>query len=54
MSLALWCILAAALMPVVTAGVAKAGTRFDNDNPRASSESLPGRHRRAHWAHMNC
>ena len=41
-------------MPVIAAGNLKAGTRFDNDAPRSSSEGLPGHHLRAHWAHLNC
>ena len=54
MTIALWCLLAAALMPVIAVGISKAGARFDNDAPRSSSEGLPGHHLRAHWAHLNC
>lgn len=54
MTLAFWCVLAAALLPYVFAGIAKVGeTPYDNRAPRRYLESLQGRQLRAHWAQMN-
>jgi uncharacterized MAPEG superfamily protein len=54
MNLAFWCVLAAALLPYVFAGIAKVGeTPYDNRAPRRYLESLQGRQLRAHWAQMN-
>ena len=54
MTLAFWCVLAAALLPYVFAGIAKVGkTPYDNRAPRRYLDSLQGRQQRAHWAQMN-
>ena len=52
MTFAYWMLLAAALLPYVTVGVAKSGG-FDNHAPRPSLEGLAGWRRRAVWAHHN-
>ena len=52
MPLAYWCVLIAALMPVVLAGYAKAGSR-DNHHPRDTVSGLPDAKRRAYAAHQN-
>jgi uncharacterized MAPEG superfamily protein len=51
MTIAEWCVLAAGLMPVVFAGIAKGGTALDNHNPRDWAASLVGYRRRAYAAH---
>ncbi len=54
MTIAYWCVLAAALLPYVFTGIAKFGQRpYDNRAPRLFLESLEGRQRRAHWAQLN-
>ena len=54
MSLALWCVLIAGLLPVLTVIFAKWGrSDFDNGEPRAWMEKLSGRRRRADYAHRN-
>lgn len=54
MSIALWCVVIAGLMPYVWTGVAKAkGERFNNRRPRQWQASLEGLPARAHAAHMN-
>ena len=59
MSLALWCVLAAAFLPLLTTAIAKAagshisGKRFDNAHPRAWQQALTGLPARAHGAHLN-
>jgi uncharacterized MAPEG superfamily protein len=54
MTLALWCVLCAALLPLITTGIAKvlAGS-YDNHDPRARAQSYEGMARRAHAAHLN-
>jgi uncharacterized MAPEG superfamily protein len=54
MSIALWCVLIAALLPIATVGFAKiiAG-RFDNNDPRGRAASYDGTARRAYAAHQN-
>lgn len=52
MPVAYWCILIAALLPLVWAGYAKAGAR-DNNTPRDDAENLTGARRRAYAAHQN-
>ena len=52
MPIAYWCILVAALLPLVLVGYAKAGAR-DNDAPRDGAEKLSGAKRRAYAAHQN-
>jgi uncharacterized MAPEG superfamily protein len=54
MTIAYWCVLAAALLPYVFTGIAKFGERpYDNRTPRLFLESLEGRQQRAHWAQLN-
>lgn len=54
MTIALWCVFAASLLPVLSAGLAKAsGKNFDNSNPRAWLANLPGWGARAHAAQQN-
>jgi uncharacterized MAPEG superfamily protein len=54
MSFALWTLFIAALIPVVCAGIAKAGPgRYDNRNPRAWLGGLGGYQARAHAAQQN-
>jgi uncharacterized MAPEG superfamily protein len=53
MPLAFWCVLMAAILPVVTVGVAKWGQGYDNRQPRQWSETLAGYRQRAHAAHQN-
>ena len=52
MPFAYWCILIAALLPVVLVGYAKSSSR-DNNAPRDSAEKLQGGKRRAYAAHQN-
>jgi uncharacterized MAPEG superfamily protein len=53
MALAWWCLLAAGVMPVLLAGVAKAGGGYDNGRPRDFATSLEGYRKRAYAAHQN-
>ena len=54
MYLALWRVLLAGLLPVLTVVFAKWGRPdFDNGEPPASQEKLTGRRRRADYAHRN-
>ena len=54
MTIAFWCILAASLLPVICAGIAKGGARnFDNAAPRDWLEAQSGWRRRADWAQRN-
>ena len=54
MTLAYWCVLIAAIMPYVFAGISKVGlATFDNRKPRDFLETLDGYRRRAHWAQLN-
>lgn len=53
MPLAYWCVLVAAILPLVIVVVAKAGGDGDNHHPRDSAERLPPRNRRAYAAHLN-
>jgi uncharacterized MAPEG superfamily protein len=50
--IAYWCILVAALLPLILVGYAKSGSR-DNNAPRDSAERLAGAKRRAYAAHQN-
>ncbi|MDB5655702.1 MAG: rane protein [Tardiphaga sp.] len=52
MPIAYWCILVAALLPLVLIAYAKAGAR-DNNTPRDDAEKLSGARRRAYAAHQN-
>jgi len=55
MPIAYWCLLLAALLPLLWTGVAKAIRRrdFDNRKPREFQAGLSGAAQRAHWAHLN-
>ena len=54
MTLALWTILAAAILPLLATGMAKyGGSGYDNNTPRAWESSLTGWRARANWAHRN-
>lgn len=57
MTIALWCILVAALMPLVFTAIAKvgheAGMHRLNRQPRVFQAELTGFRARAHWAHLN-
>ncbi len=54
MTLALWMILVAILLPVLTTGLAKWGAPgMDNNQPRVWQEGLSGWRKRAEWAHRN-
>ena len=51
-TIAYWCVLAAALLPIVSAGLAKSGG-FDNGDPRPSLARLSGWRARANAAQAN-
>lgn len=54
MTVAFWSILAAALLPIACAGLAKAGGKdFDNAAPRAWLAAQTGWRQRADWAQRN-
>ncbi|MBL8300361.1 MAG: MAPEG family protein [Rhodanobacteraceae bacterium] len=57
MTIAMWCILVAALLPLVFTVIAKygheAGIRRLNRQPRVYQAELSGYRARAHWAHLN-
>lgn len=54
MTFALWMILVAAMLPLVTTGIAKAGgSGYDNRAPRTWEAGLTGWRARASWAHRN-
>lgn len=53
MPLAYWCVLVAAILPLVIVVFAKAGGDGDNHHPRDSAERLPPKNRRAYAAHLN-
>lgn len=54
MTFALWMILVAVLLPILTTGLAKYGAEgMDNNQPRLWQERLVGWRRRADWAHRN-
>jgi uncharacterized MAPEG superfamily protein len=54
MTIALWCVLAAALLPIMTAGIAKAaGGSYNNGDPRGRAVTYAGLAKRAHAAHLN-
>ena len=53
MTLAYWCVLAAALMPFLFTGIAKfSGGRYNNYSPREFLEKQEGFRKRAHWAQL--
>ena len=54
MTIALWCVLVIALIPMLLTGLAKAlGGRYDNHDPRGHAGSYSGMAKRAHAAHQN-
>jgi uncharacterized MAPEG superfamily protein len=53
MTIALWCVLVAGLLPYVATVIAKAGVAFDNRDPRAWLAQQQGYRRRANAASMN-
>ena len=63
MTISLWCVLIAGLLPLIATGMAKFGAqdpeeqaaakRYDNRAPRAYLDGLVGRRQRAHWAQLN-
>ncbi len=54
MTLAYWLVLVAAILPMVFAGIAKAGgSRFDNRAPREWLGRQEGWRQRANWAQQN-
>jgi uncharacterized MAPEG superfamily protein len=53
MTVALWCVLVAALMPLIFTGIAKTGGGFDNRAPREEADTLGGYRKRAYAAHLN-
>lgn len=53
MTIALWCVLAAAALPLLFTGLAKSGKGFDNAKPRDYLEHTTDWRRRAYWAHLN-
>ena len=54
MTIAFWAILAASLLPIASAALAKAGgDGFDNAAPRVWLEAQTGWRRRADWAQRN-
>lgn len=53
MTIALWCVLVAGLLPYVATVIAKAGVNFDNRDPRAWLAQQQGYRRRANAASMN-
>ena len=56
MTVALWCVLIAFLLPYLCIGIAKAGGKYrlqDNHDPRDFLDSLEGAPRRAYAAQLN-
>ncbi len=54
MTVACWCVLAAAVLPYAFTGLAKfTGGRFNNKRPREFLEQLEGWRKRAHWTQLN-
>ncbi len=53
MTIAFWAILAASLLPIVCAGLAKSGGSFDNAIPRTWLDRQTGWRQRADWAQRN-
>jgi uncharacterized MAPEG superfamily protein len=53
MTIAFWCVLAAALMPLAFAALAKSGKGFDNAQPRDYLAALDGWRKRANAAQLN-
>ena len=53
MPIAYWCVLIAALLPIVWVSYAKMGVESDNRYPREDYDNLPPAKRRAYAAHQN-
>jgi len=54
MTIADWCVLIAAIMPLLLSSIAKAGGQgFDNHQVRIYMEGLQGWRQRANWAQQN-
>ena len=53
MPIAYWCVLIAALLPIVLVSYAKIGVESDNRYPREEYDNLPPAKRRAYAAHLN-
>ncbi len=54
MTVAFYCVLIAAFLPILFTGVAKfSGKGFNNNRVRDFQGSLTGMRQRAHWAHLN-
>jgi uncharacterized MAPEG superfamily protein len=54
MTFAYWCVLLAALIPLLWAGAAKMGVAgYDNSQPRIFMANLKGWRQRANWAQQN-
>lgn len=53
MTIALWCVLAAAGVPYLFTLLAKSSPAFNNRRPRDYLESTSGWRKRAHWAQLN-
>jgi uncharacterized MAPEG superfamily protein len=54
MPIAFWCVLAAALMPILFTGIAKfSGGGYNNRKVPEFQTRLSGYRQRAHWAHLN-
>lgn len=53
MPIAYWCVLVAALLPIVWVSYSKAGVQSDNRYPREEYDNLPPAKRRAYAAHQN-
>lgn len=53
MTIAYWCVLAAALLPYVFTILAKSGGRYNNYAPREYLAKQEGIYQRANWVQMN-
>ena len=53
MTIAFWCVLAAALLPYLTIAIGKYDRKYDNRSPRDWEARLEGKQRRAVFAHYN-
>lgn len=54
MTIAYWCVMIAAFLPLLYTGIAKfSGPGFNNRTPRDFQAQLQGFRQRAHWAHLN-
>jgi uncharacterized MAPEG superfamily protein len=54
MTIAFYCVLVAAFLPILFTGIAKfSGKGFNNNHVRNFQDKLTGMRQRAHWAHLN-